>query len=171
MLNPMYTDELLEKAGEHFKKQNHIQLLNFLSKDVKLPEFKWSHEYVPLEFSFSFSQPLVFAKDLLPVIRKIVGKKVNFELLEFRSFEHGDYSVLHDKLKPGKGYAIFLDLNSFDESWGGFTVFMKGDEEFLRLVPQANSLFIINQSGLRSFTKYVNNRARHPRVFLYAVLQ
>ena len=66
---------------------------------------------------------------------------------------------------------MFLDLNPFDESWGGYTVFMKGDEELLRVIPHGNSLFLIDQTGLNSFTKYVNHNAKNPRVFLYAVLQ
>lgn len=168
-INPVYDEETLNEAKISFKLSGNLQLLSFLSSKG-LEHFKHSRfkrVFIPEEYSHSVAKAPAI-KGLQSILQKLTGKKFTFSVLKF---EHGDYTVLYDALKPAKGVAVILDLADFDESWGGYTSFMKDSEELFRVVAKQNSLTLVNQSGLKSFTKYVNHHAQHPRIFLYGVQQ
>lgn len=169
MLNPKYDANILSAARKHLLKNGNVQLLDILSNKSlnKLSSAKWSHKYEPLKFSVHAANPPIVERlpELLQFLTGLKQWKYSFLCLR-----QGDYSVLYDTLKSGKGFVFFLDVNSLDESWGGYTSFMKKEEVF-RVVPKANSLAIVRQDGLRHFHKYVNHKARNPRIFLYGVLQ
>jgi len=169
-INLAYCDErTLMEAAEHFKREGSMQLLEFLTPKAleKFQNMKWRHVYVPMKYSYRFvaAPKIPWFSDF---VSHIIGGPINVKL-SCLSFAHGDYSVLYDSLKPGKGYAIMLDINDFPESWGGYTVFMKGSKEVVRVVPKRNSLTIVNQNNLKSFHKYVNHHAKYPRIFLYGI--
>ncbi|HLF55008.1 MAG TPA: hypothetical protein VI612_04780 [Candidatus Nanoarchaeia archaeon] len=169
MLNPKYDVTVLSEARKYLMKNGNVQLLDILSSKglKKLSNAKWSHKYEPLKFSVHVANPPIIER--LPALLQFLTGLKQWKY-SFLSLKQGDYSVLYDKLKPSKGFAFFLDINSLDESWGGYTSFMKKEEVF-RVVPKKNSLTLINQSGLRHFHKYVDHKARNPRIFLYGVLQ
>lgn len=163
-INPEYDDATLKEAARSFKLSGNLKLLSFISKFDENLKFK--RVYIPEKYSYSVAK--ASASKLQRVLQKLTGKKFKFSAIKF---EHGDYTLLYDDLKPSKGIVCMLDLFDFDESWGGYTSFTKDGEEVVRVVARQNALTIINQSGLRSFTKYVNHRASHPRIFLYGVQQ
>ena len=168
-INPAYDKKTLVEAKKSFKLSGNLQLLSFLSpKGLEhFKHLKFSRFFVPEEFSYSSAKaPAV--KELQSALQNLTGKKFTFSVLKF---EHGDYTVLNDDLKPSKGIAVMLDLSDFDELWGGYTSFMKGDEEIFRVVAKQNSLTLVSQSGLKSFTKYVNHHAQNSRIFLYGAQQ
>lgn len=169
MVNSAYDDATLKEAARSFKLSGNLQLLSFLSVESfnEFRNLKFKRVYVPGKFSYSISKAPVL-KEFQAILQKLTGKKFTFSMMKF---EHGDYTVLYDALKPAKGIVVMLDFFDLDESWGGCTSFMKNNEELFRVVAKQNSLTIINQSGFRSFTKYVNHHATHPRVFLYGVQQ
>lgn len=172
MVNSFYTKEIIEKAAEHLKKEGSVQLNEILSEDDlrSFGKLKWKHSYYPLKFSLHYSKPPVVWKSVQKLVSALIGKKVQCGMWCIALFQ-GDYSVLYDALKPGKGFMFMLDISDFDESWGGYTVFLKGDDEVVRIVPRRNSFTIVNQSGLKFFHKYVNHRAGCPRIFLCGVAQ
>lgn len=169
MLNPKYDVNVLSEARKYLLKNGNVQLLDILSNKgfKKLSSAKWSHKYEPLKFSVHVANPPIIER--LPELLQFLTGLKQWKY-SFLSLKQGDYSVLYDSMKPGKGFAFFLDINSLGESWGGYTSFMKKGEVF-RVVPKKNSLTLINQSGLRHFHKYVNHKAKNPRTFLYGVLQ
>ncbi len=168
-INPVYDEETLNAAKRSFKLSGNLQLLSFLSsKGIEhFKHLNFKRFFVPEEYSYGVAKAPAI-KELQSVLQKLTGKRFTFSVLKF---EHGDYTVLCDDLKPAKGVVVVLDLADFDESWGGYTSFMKDGEELFRVVAKQNSLALINQSGLRSFTKYVNHHAQHPRILLYGVQQ
>lgn len=168
-VNSAYDKQTISSASEYLRLRGSVQLLDFLSSSgLKKLKSKWSRNYNPLEFSLHHGRAPII-KGLPDILQLLTGlKKWKYALL---CLEKGDYSVLYDELKPGKGFAFFLDLSDLDESWGGYTSFMKDSEEIIRVVPRANALTVVNQAGLKSFHKYVNHHASHSRVFLYGVLQ
>ncbi len=169
MVDISSADDPLKHIVRNFKLSGNMRLLSFLSpKNLgRFKHLKFKRVYVPEKCSYHVAKAPAI-KELHLVLKKLTGKKFIFSVLKF---EHGDYTVLYDDLKPAKGVAVILDLVNFDESWGGYTSFMKGSEELFRVVAKQNSLTLIDQSGLRSFTKYVNHHAQHQRVFLYGVQQ
>ncbi len=174
MVNSFYDAKVLKLAKERLKEKGIMQLRDFLSREEveKFQRLKWGVQYEPKTCSYRRAVPPLCtrSKSFLAVVRQVVGKR-NVKVWECRAFEHGDYTVLYDALKPGKGVALFLDMNACQEEWGGYSVFLRNGKEVVRLVPRANTLTLVSQSGLKSFVKYVNYKARHPRVFLYGVLQ
>lgn len=167
-VNHEYDEKTLKEAARSSKLSGNLQLMSFLSAEAfnSFKNLKFKRVYIPGKYSYSIAKAPELG--LQPVLQKLTGKKFKFSILKF---EHGDYTVLYDALRPAKGFVVMLDLFDFDESWGGYTSFVKDNKEMVRVVAKQNALIIINQSGLRSFTKYVNHHATHPRIFLYGVQQ
>lgn len=174
-LEGFYTDEVLAEVHEQFRENKNFNLLLFLSEKGlgQFSNLDWQQKYDPLRFKYQVAEPPAFARseEFSAILEKVLGFPVAFEVLECRKFGHGDYTLLYDELAPGKGLVVSLELSGMDEAWGGYTSFIQGSEEVVRQVPVENALFVINQEGLHSFTKYVNHHAGHPRVFLYGILQ
>jgi hypothetical protein len=171
-LNPAYDDKILGKAARHLKKEGSVQLNEILAPEelCAFESLRWKHSYYPEKFSLHYAKPPVVWKEFQKLAGKLIGKKVRCGMWCI-ALMPGDYSVLYDALKPCKGFIFMFDLNSVPENCGGYTVFMKGNEEVVRVVPKCNSFTIVNQAGLRMFHKYVNHRARNPRIFLCGVAQ
>ncbi len=171
IINPAYDEIVLAKAARHLKSEKSLQLLDFLMPDAlrAFEKLKFKHSYDPLKFSLHHSMPPSVWKVLPEVMAHLTGQRMKCKFTCIAAMP-GDYSVLYDSLKPGKGFAVFLDVNELSESLGGYSVFMKGSKEVVRVVPRRNALTVVEQNGLRSFIKYVNHKARHSRIFLYGVL-
>jgi len=187
-LNPFYSREVLASAHEQLVENKNMSLLQFLSNEGRhaFHQLRWVHCGDPLKYSYREAKVPAFAKskEFADVLSSVVGVRVAVKELSCRAFMKGDYTVLSDSTPAGKGVMFILDVNeelvdevdnveidrAWNESWGGYTSFLKGSEEVVRIVPRHNCLFLINQSGLRSFTKYVNNHASRPRVFLVGTL-
>lgn len=173
-LNPAYSAETLHEAAKQFARSGNVQLVQFLSHKG-LNEFKLNFKkvYDPLKCSYGISKAPFFVKsrEFCAVLSAVIGRELHAEQIACYFFDKGDYTVLYDALKPGKGIAFILDLIDGDELWGGYTSFMKKGKEIVRVIPKDNALSLVDQSGLRSFVKYINHHAESPRVFLYGVLQ
>ncbi len=173
-LNPAYSAETLHEAAQNFSAGRNVQLLQFLSQNgFDKFKLKFRKLYDPLKVSCSIGKAPAFVKsrEFCAVLSAVIGREMHVVHSGLYLFDKGDYAVLFDELKSENGVAFFLDLVDGDESWGGYMSFMKGREEVVRVVAKANALSLVDQSGLRSFTKYVNHHSQKPRVFLYGVLQ
>ncbi len=101
----------------------------------------------------------------------IIGRKVACASIEWQSFRHRQYTLLHDKLKQERGIYLFFDLSArWDEAWGGYTSVVKDGEELVRVIPRADALTFLTLAGkARHFTTYVNHKAgQHRRLVLVA---
>jgi hypothetical protein len=172
-LNPAYTAETLHDAAKNFARSGNIQLLQFLSqKGLDRFKLKFKRKYDPLKYSFGMAKAPEFVKSMefCAVLSAVIGREMHVLQAGSLQFEKGDYTVLCDTVKPGKGVFFILDLLDGDESWGGYMSFMKGDREVVRVVPKGNALSLVDIAGLKNFVKYLNHHAQKPRVFLYGVL-
>ncbi len=169
-INPAYDDEALARAAAHLKKEGSVQLNEILVPGALrvFGSLKWKHLYNPLKFSLHYSKPPVVWKVFQKLVSKLIGKKVHCGTWCIAMMP-GDYSVLYDSLRPGKGFIFMFDVNAVPESCGSYTVLLKGNKEVVRVVPKRNSFTIVNQAGLRVFHKYLNHQAMHPRIFLCGV--
>ena len=61
-------------------------------------------------------------------------------------------------MKPTTSYIMLLDVTSVAEEAGSYTSFLDDSGEVVRVVPKKNALFLINQTGLKSFVKYHNHK-------------
>ncbi len=169
-INPAYDKATLAKAAVQLKREGSVQLHEILVPGAlrSFKNLKWKHLYNPLKFSLHYSTPPNVWKVFQNLVSELIGKKVKCGMWCIALLP-GDYSVLYDSLKPGKGFIFMYDLNSVPESWGGYTVLLKDDKEVVRVIPKENSFTIANQSGLRMFHKYLNHHAKKPRIFLCGV--
>ncbi|MEM3154220.1 MAG: hypothetical protein QW165_01485 [Candidatus Woesearchaeota archaeon] len=169
-LNPVYNDAVVAQAAAHLKKKGSVQLTEILVPGALrvFENLKWKRAYYPDKFSLHYSHPPVVWKEFQKLVSKLIGKKVHCSM-QCIALMPGDYSLLYDALRHGKGFIFMFDVNTVPESCGGYTVFLKGNEEVVRVVPKSNTFTIINQSGLKSFHKYVNHHAKNPRIFLCGV--
>lgn len=169
-INPAYDNELLARAARHLKKEGSVQLNEILvPKELRVfGSLKWKRVYYPGKFSLHYAKPPAVWKEFQKLVSRLIGKKVHCSMWCI-ALMPGDYSVLYDALKPCKGFMFMFDVNTVPEDCGGYTVFLKGGKEVVRVVPKSNSFTIVNQRGLRMFHKYVNHLARSPRVFLCGV--
>lgn len=152
----------------------HVQLEGVLSEGAlkEIVKAKFVKVYEPLKWSYGYAKSPAFVRsnEFKRLIETAVGVPVKLSYTNLARFDKGDYTVLYDALKPAKGFIFFIDLVSLDESCGGFTSFVGVDgKEVVRVVPRKNTLSIINADGLRFFTKYVNHRAKRPRMFILGV--
>ena len=141
-LNSAYDEATLKEASRSFSLSGNLQLLSFLSQKGldQFRKLKFERAYEPTKHSYAVAKPPAFTEsgEFLKILQSIVGKSKISSLACFR-FSKGDYTVLYDALMPGRGVAFFLDIDDCDESWGGYTSFMKKEEVF-RVVPKRNSL-------------------------------
>ena len=169
MINKKYIEKnVLKAAALHFAQHRQIQLLDFLTEEtlIKIKAHNPKKIIAPDKFSFSSCTlpTLIFSEELRLLISVITQQQLNIKEFSFKMFEHGDYTLLYDDLKQ-KGILALLDVSSWKEEWGGYTSFV-ADNEVFRLVPQKNSLFIVNHDGLKHFVKYVNHHAKGKRFFV-----
>lgn len=171
-VNPAYDDEILARAAKHLKKEGSVQLNEILApKELRVFNgLKWKRSYYPEKFSLHYAKPPAVWKEFQKLVSRLIGRKVHCGMWCI-ALMPGDYSVLYDALKPCKGFMFMFDVNAVPENCGGYTVFMKGDEEVVRVLPKSNSFTIVNQFGLRMFHKYVNHHAKNPRIFLCGFAQ
>lgn len=151
----------------------HLQLEGVLSEEA-LKEFakvKFVKVYQPLKWSYGYAKSPAFvrSKEFVRLVGDAVGVPVRLVYSNVVRFDKGDYTVLYDALKPAKGFVFLLDIVDGDELAGGYTSFVNGEGEVVRVVPRKNTLSIIRADGLRFFTKYVNHYAKRPRVFILGV--
>jgi len=100
------------------------------------------------------------------------GTKMTCQSIEWLSFGHRQYSILHDKMEQEPGLYMVMDFTPWNQEWGGFTSVVKGDEEQVRIEPQPNTATFFTFEDARYFTKYVNHRAKDKRrVLMMAIFK
>lgn len=175
--------ELIKKTFDS-NRPNSIQLREILSKKLynsilpQLKKIKWELKEEKTDyFRYSIGE---LPEDLLKLLRadffkefisSLTGIKFNGLKLRFFRFSSGDYTLLHDKLKPKEGVVLILDLTrDWDVKWGGQNIFLNEDNELLRINPLSNSLTLIKRDNqVKDFVKYVNHFAKTDRIFVYGI--
>lgn len=181
-LNPV----LLRQMRNVYRRQQSVQLRAFLT----LQQFRQLQHDAMHAPQTARSVPDMFIYDALkpcgtmlsfehflrsPVFAQllsfILGRKVACASIEWQSFRHRHYTLLHDKLRQERGIYLFFDLTArWEEAWGGYTSVVKDGDELARIIPRANALTFFTLAGkARHFTTYVNHKAgQHRRLVLVA---
>lgn len=183
-MTPIYADtQALNAARDAFTKNNprHIQLRDALRPAIwkklwaELQHSDWQQHYLPDVFHYKTTPvpreitTFFSSQTFCDRITQITGKTIKHITLELHSFEHRNYTLLHDEAKQPEALFLFLELTTqWNPSWGGFTSFVKDEEELLRLYPVPNTLTLVHQQkNTQHFTKYVNFYAgKHRRIVL-----
>lgn len=165
-VNPVYLKEKVMYAiRAELEKKGCVQLREFLTPRAyhrAMKKVLLRHQFVPDKYSFQEGKGIL----LLSVLSLIISTNVKMYL---RVFKHRDYLLLHDDQNTSKSYDILLDLQNMDESWGGWSSYVRDSVEVVRIFPIANALTIVRrEAGTRSFVKYVNHHALNPRRMLFA---
>ncbi|MBI4150278.1 hypothetical protein HY488_02645 [Candidatus Woesearchaeota archaeon] len=135
-----------------------------------VPDMFVYHKVKPCGVMLSFERALR-SQAFAQLLSFITGRKVACANIEWQSFKHRHYTILHDKLKQERGIYLLFDLTSlWGAAWGGYTYIVNEGEELARLAPQANAVTLFTLAGkVQHFTKYVNYRAgKNRRVVLVA---
>ncbi|XP_065577034.1 prolyl 3-hydroxylase OGFOD1-like isoform X2 [Artemia franciscana] len=94
-------------------------------------------------------------------------------IVEWRRFQHGNYTLLHDSETSKLGHSLMLMYyiadNQWEQEWGGFTSFIAKaeNEELLTVVPKHNCLALIYCCpATLSFVKHINNKSSNRKFFV-----
>lgn len=157
-----------------------IQLKEIFHKDIYkelyavLSKTNWKHKAIYDIFSYWAAPAPSALRSILrsPAFRKIVsamtGEKLHHIQFELCLFQHENYTLLQDKMKPAPGIVFQLEFTPlWNPSWGGYTDFVKRKEELLGVNPMPNALVLVKQDkDMKSFIKYVNHRAGSRKRFV-----
>ncbi len=107
------------------------------------------------------------------IVSSLAGKKIQYHSMQWFSFGHGQYTLLHDSLQQEPGLYLFFDCAQWNPEWGGFTSFIQDNEEVARILPRQNTAtFISIGEGTRYFSRYVTHHAkRHRRILAVAIFK
>ncbi len=177
MLNPAYTvSQTLILLRKKLVQKKAVQLHLFFdsSSFMKLSR---AVDSVPLERSFDplthsylvgeFSS--LFVQEIRAFVSTLLEKNVVLVSSRVFSFGSGDYTVLQDKIPLSQGVLVLVELPSdWDKQFGGYTVFLKDQEEVFRVRPIYNSVSVIlTDASMQSFVHYVRHSAgKKKRIFL-----
>lgn len=154
------------------------KVFSSLQRNASRAARKWRH--VPNMFIYEQLKPrdtmldferFLRSREFMTLLSFVVGKKVAVKEIEWQSFSHRHYTLLHDKRVQEKGVYLFFDLSAlWNEAWGGYTSVVRDGQELIRALPSENAATFLTLAGkARQFTKYVNYRAgKHRRIVLVA---
>ncbi len=175
MINKMYNESSVrEDIKLTLKQQGAITLIDFLDeetiKELREKVFPWKKQYNPLRYSFKEGDFKVseITEEVIEFIEELIKKKVKVGSVKVCLFENKDYTLLTDNSFEEEGFTLILELNEYwRKDWGGFTSFIKENEEIQRMYPIPNSLSVIQTSkAMKSFVKYINHHATSKRIFI-----
>lgn len=106
-------------------------------------------------------------------INEISNWQITAVAREFRQFQSGNYTLIHDQGQDriGADVTLFCIEGEWDEKWGGGTHYVADEHELLAIYPEKNMLsIVIREAGTLRFVKYVNSHANFPKTemsFIY----
>ena len=182
LINKNYLDkETIKQASIAFTSNNiiyNIQLQSFLKENIfkslekEMKLLSYSYKYKPdIHSYFSADVPesfisLLESEEFKQLIQEITKTKLTNVTAEACYFKNKNYTILNDKETIKDGISFFFDLSSWDNKFGGYTVFVNKDKNLIQQ-PIQNSLTLALQSKhQRNFIKYVNNQAKDNKRFI-----
>lgn len=151
----------MDNAQAIYREAGSVALTNI---PVKKTRTAWKEECDPYTHRYMIGALPAWTTDIVKLTERVTGLKVINK--ELRKFREGDYTVIYDAMETGKGAIALLDL----EDSNAYCSFIKHDQELIRAPARKNTLFIVNNTGLKHFFKYLNHR-QQPRTVLYLELQ
>ena len=171
MINKIYyNQEITSQIRNVLEKEGAVQLNEFLTEEginfflKKREQRKLKRYYIPLLASYEYANfsESNLGEEIKEVIEKILGREIKIKSLRFLVFYHKDYTLISDTKNEEEGYTLLLELTEYwKREFGGYTSFVKNNEELQRIYPIPNSLSLIKtDKSMKSFTKYVNHEAK-----------
>jgi hypothetical protein len=188
VINPVYlSHHALYDAAMRFAKERSIQLQQFLIPDVakkltaQLASAPLKEHYVPDQcrchepkkipaLAKQLWRVLETTHEMRKIISTIVQEKVRFRDACLCVYEHGDYTVRHDKNREPPGYDVIIDLTPRWDSraCGHHSYVDSGGNERVKVPPMFNALSIVHRPAkLQKFVKYVNHCAGDDRRIVF----
>ncbi len=178
MINKYYLNlEIINKIVGVINKEGKVQLQKFLSdiyyKELlcNIKNLKLKKKYKPELYKYDCFN--IKDKKLILLIEyflfEIFKKKVKFHNAQLFLFKHNNYTLLNDNINETNGINVILELTEkWNKKYGGYTSFIKNNQEILRINPVKNSLnIIITDDKMKSFVKYVNHKTKdRKRIFI-----
>lgn len=179
-INPAYlNEETIKQLCISFTAQqpNHLHLQSFLLPHkantlVKhLKQLHYTQVYRPDQYRYSYAPKTLSCKPFLQFLtssemreylQKLTGKKLRQPCVyDIVSFQHQDYTLLHDEQQSSQGMRFVFDLTpQWNNDAGGYDVYKLSENDPLIIYPANNALTLIEAtSNLQCFTKYVNSLA------------
>lgn len=173
-LNSIYLqEEIIQELQKTFAALPHIQMQDFLlpekAKTVAqhYKSLKYKKIYRPDMYKYGLAiqhpalKPLLqflLSPEWFQMIKKITNQEVNFLQYEVRSFEHEDYTLLHDDFPTPQGIQIILDFSpNWDQDAGGYD-YLTTKNDPIKIQPTMNALTI--GAATKHFTKYLNHLSK-----------
>ena len=158
-----YNDpELIDSIKEIFDREGIVQLNEFVEDREKLVKIarRLKKEYNPLRYSFESAEIKESeVREILEFVNKIKEGKITS--MKCYQFCHKDYTLMNDNQYEEEGMTVIIELTpSWKKESGGFSSWIKDNEEAYRLYPIPDSLTLVKTTrAMKSFVKYVNKRA------------
>lgn len=151
----------MDNAQATYREAGSIAITDIKVKQTKIT---WKENYEPYTHRYLSGTLPIWTKDIVKIAEHTTGLKTVRK--ELRKFREGDYTVIYDDMRTGKGAIALYDL----EDSNAYCSLIKHDQEIIRSPARKNTLFIVNNTGLKHFFKYLNHR-QQPRTVLYLELQ
>lgn len=186
-INPQYLlRSVLDSAAAAFARTGSIQLRNFLIPDVaqtlakQLSAVPLKQHYVPDQYrcheparipilAKKLQRVLATTHEMRDIISAITKKKATFQESCLCAYTHGDYTLLHDKLKEPAGHDAIIDLTPHwdNRACGHHTYVDRNGNELVRASAAFNTLTIVKRpANVMKFVKYVNYHAGKDKRFV-----
>jgi|GEM_PF-2343794 Rps23 Pro-64 3,4-dihydroxylase Tpa1-like proline 4-hydroxylase len=174
MIAKMYLDpDTVKELRKTFEKEGSVHLTQFFEKETyemllrMMKKAYYQRVYEPLRCSYgvqSFHQKAL-QQALHEFLCTLLHVKHPLPEMKMYSFGHRDYTVLQDDVFEKKGILVQFDVTPhWKEEFGGSTYLIDKEQDFLRVLPLANSLVVMKtDSTMKRFVKYVNHTATNRR--------
>ena len=184
LINDSYKSaSLIEQMREHFEQSQPrmIRLNDFFVGNVykkilnELKSAEGMRVKVADRYSFTLLELQMFddvfsSQTFMTFLGAIIGKQIAKINYQIRSFEKGDYTLLHDsEAILGRVEFFFVFAEKWKGNAGGMKVYIqkKGEGKPVIFPVEGNSFSIIDKKDdMHSFVKYVNNLAGKGRMFI-----
>ena len=169
MINPIYLNKrIIKEKQQEFKRAYVLKLENFymypekIEKEIK--KIKFQKRYLPTEYSFEEGNKLpIDEKELKRFLSLFFKREIK---LTIKRYYHKDYTLLNDKEKKKDGICIIDFTKEWKKEAGGYTSFIKDDNEVIRVYPEYNVCTLIKSKNKKSFVKYINCLSKKKRVLV-----
>jgi hypothetical protein len=188
-INENYSSkENIKQIKEEFNKGEFkaISLQDFFDKEtfkkmfINIKGLQFKEKRQPNIYNYKIKiapkhiQAILNSKEITKLIEEITNNQVKELQFEAFLFTWKNYTLLHDKAIEKPGIDIIFELTQeWEEHFGGATIYTDTKGNVQKIMPQANTLSIIQRNtNQHKYIQYVNNLSRETRkYFLLATIK
>ena len=179
-LNPLYLQqETIDQIKETFTQSSphllhlpHVFTMQFYEQLLKETQTsqgahkRIANKYAYTEINAPKESSHIHSKEFLSWLSGITSKKITRVSLSTKQFSHRDYTLIHDSETVGERLEFFiLTMKTWDNRWGGHTVYVSQEQQPIVFPLEGNSLSIIHKEKDRhKFIQYLNHYAGKEKI-------